>query len=153
MPFKPDIHHRQSIRLQGYDYSHAGLYFVTICAWQWQPLFGEIIDGEMVLNTAGKIAYEEWRKTKIIRQDIKLHEYVIMPNHFHGVVEIVGARLIAPGADMKVSNTPDKSVGVQFIASMHNKINNKICDNQGVINHALTFIIDINMYEIKHPSI
>jgi putative transposase len=45
--FNPEIHHRRSIRLKGYDYSQAGAYFVTVVAWQRECLFGEIVDGEM----------------------------------------------------------------------------------------------------------
>jgi hypothetical protein len=48
MKYNPEIHHRRSIRLQGYDYGQAGLYFITICAWQRQCIFGSIEDGEMV---------------------------------------------------------------------------------------------------------
>ena len=55
MKFDPKIHHRRSIRLQGYDYSQAGAYFVTIVAWQREMLFGEIVDGEMKLNEFGEI--------------------------------------------------------------------------------------------------
>jgi hypothetical protein len=50
MPYNPDIHHRRSIRLKGYDYSQAGLYFVTICVQDKECLFGEIVDNEMILN-------------------------------------------------------------------------------------------------------
>ncbi len=56
MKFDPKIHHRRSIRLQGYDYSQAGAYFVTIVAWQREMLFGDIVDGEMDLNRHGQIA-------------------------------------------------------------------------------------------------
>ena len=55
MKFDPKIHHRRSIRLKEYDYSQAGAYFVTIVAWQREVLFGEIVNGEMVLNDFGKI--------------------------------------------------------------------------------------------------
>ncbi len=54
-PYDPNIHHRRSIRLQGYDYASAGLYFVTICTQNRECLFGEINNGEMVLNDAGII--------------------------------------------------------------------------------------------------
>jgi hypothetical protein len=53
MPFNPDTHHRHSVRLAQYDYAHSGAYFVTICTWQRECLFGEIIAGEMVLNDLG----------------------------------------------------------------------------------------------------
>jgi putative transposase len=89
MPFNPDIHHRKSIRLRGYDYSQAGLYFLTICTKNGECLFGNIADGEMHLNSNGKIAQEEWLKTAEIRSNIRLHESVVMPNHMHGIIEII----------------------------------------------------------------
>ena len=54
MTYNPNIHHRRSIRLKEYDYSQNGAYFVTICVQNRECLFGEIVDGEMVLNDAGK---------------------------------------------------------------------------------------------------
>ncbi len=84
----PDLHHRRSIRLKEYDYSQAGAYFITICTHQRENLFGKIVDGEMKLNEFGQIAHEEWHKTALIRGEIDLDEFVIMPNHFHGIVII-----------------------------------------------------------------
>ena len=60
MKFDPQKHHRRSIRLKEYDYSQAGVYFVTIVAWQRECLFGEIVDGEMMLNNVGKIIQKWW---------------------------------------------------------------------------------------------
>ncbi len=94
MKYDPNIHHRRSIRLPGYDYSQSGAYFVTICAYQRQCLFGDVVDGRMVLNQYGAIVADEWQKSSIIRQEIELDEWVVMPNHFHGIViikNIVGA--------------------------------------------------------------
>jgi len=55
MPYNPTIHHRRSIRLKGYDYSQAGMYFITICVQKHTCLFGKIADDEMILNDAGKM--------------------------------------------------------------------------------------------------
>lgn len=85
----PEIHHRRSIRLKEYDYSQPGAYFITICTHQREHLFGEIVDGVMKLNEHGQIAQEEWQKTALIRNEIELDEFVIMPNHFHGIIWIV----------------------------------------------------------------
>lgn len=89
---------RQSIRFCGYDYSQEGLQFVTICVKDKVCLFGNIVDDEMVLNDAGRIAYQEWLNTKILRKNVRLDEFVIMPNHIHGIIEItyVGANAIRP---------------------------------------------------------
>ncbi|MGF1457858.1 MAG: transposase [Leptolyngbyaceae cyanobacterium] len=93
MPYNPDKHHRRSIRLQGYDYSSTGVYFITLCTFQRQCLFGKIIDGTIQLNTFGQIVAEEWRQSSSIRQEIEFGQWVIMPNHLHGIVLInpVGA--------------------------------------------------------------
>ena len=98
MRYDPTKHHRRSIRLPGYDYSQPGYYFVTICCYQRQRLFGKIIDGAMQLNQYGEIVDHEWLKSSVIRPDIKLDEYIVMPNHFHGIVIInpVGANSGSP---------------------------------------------------------
>jgi putative transposase len=88
--YNPNIHQRRSIRLKGYDYSQAGFYFITICCQDRAHFFGEIIDGEMILNDAGKIAFAEWMKTPEIRPNVELGEFVIMPNHMHGIIRILG---------------------------------------------------------------
>jgi len=88
MKYNPTIHHRRSIRLKGYDYSQAGIYFVTICVQNRECLFGKITNGEMILNDAGKIVHDEWIKSAEIRSNIILHEFTIMPNHFHGIIEL-----------------------------------------------------------------
>ena len=87
-----DFHHRRSIRLKEYDYSQPGAYFITICTHQRENLFGEIVDGKMRINEYGQIAQEEWQKTALIRTEIDLGEFVIMPNHFHGIIWIVDGR-------------------------------------------------------------
>lgn len=99
MTYNPDIHHRQSIRLKNYDYSQAGAYFVTICAWQRECLFGEIVNGVMVLNEVGRIVAEEWERTAQIRSSIDLDVFSVMPNHFHAIFLIhdnVGAHCMRP---------------------------------------------------------
>ncbi len=88
MKYNPEIHHRASIRLQEYDYSSVGAYFVTICTFQRKCLFGEIIDGKMNLNEYGEIVKNEWIKSSEIRQEIELDEWIIMPNHFHAIIFI-----------------------------------------------------------------
>jgi len=87
--YNPNIHHRRSIRLKGYDYSQAGLYFVTICCQDRACLFGEIENGKMKLNIYGQIAWQEWQATEIIRNNTALHEFIVMPNHIHGIIEIL----------------------------------------------------------------
>ena len=110
MPYNPEIHRRRSIRLQGYDYSQAGAYFLTICTHERKCLFGEITDDKMHLNDAGRIVAEEWLKTPVIRAEIELDEWVVMPNHFHGIAVITDTGATnRHGA--KKRNTDDRPVG------------------------------------------
>ncbi len=81
-------HHRRSIRLPGADYSVPGFYFVTMCAKNREHLFGEVIDGEMVLNEFGRVVSEEWEKSSTLRPNIVMDEFMVMPNHFHGIILI-----------------------------------------------------------------
>lgn len=83
-------HNRRSIRLKGYDYSQAGAYFVTICTQNRDCLFGEIIEGEMVLNDAGKMVQTIWDQIPPHYPGIGIDAFIAMPNHIHGIV-IVGA--------------------------------------------------------------
>jgi putative transposase len=87
--YDPTIHHRRSIRLKGYDYAQAGLYFITLCCQDRIHRFGWIENGSMILNEYGKIANEEWLKTIDLRANIKLHEYIFMPDHMHAIIEIL----------------------------------------------------------------
>ncbi len=80
---------QRSIRLQGYDYSQAGPYFVTVCTQNRECLFGEIADGQMVLNDVGREVVSCWKNTTKMRPNVELDEFVVMPNHFHGIVVII----------------------------------------------------------------
>ena len=97
MKYNPNIHHRRSIRLKGYDYSQPGAYFITICTHQRECLFGEIIDGQMHLKNFGRIIQIHWGNLQKHHLHIKLDEFVIMPNHLHGIIilfnDSVGAGL------------------------------------------------------------
>jgi REP element-mobilizing transposase RayT len=101
MKYNPEIHHRRSIRLKGYDYTQPGAYFVTFCAYQRDEIFGEIINGEMKLSALGGMVHEEWFRSAEIRREIQLFddEFIVMPNHGHGIVrivEMVGADGVRP---------------------------------------------------------
>ena len=92
----PDRHHRRSIRMPGYDYAQPGVYFVTVCTHQQELLFGEVVGEAMVLNDAGRIVETCWYETPDHFQSVELDAFVIMPNHVHGIVMIVGARHASP---------------------------------------------------------
>lgn len=88
MKYNPQIHHRRSIRLKGYDYSQNGAYFVTICVQNRKFLFGKIRNGEMILNDAGKMIEKYWREIPKKYPNVILDAFVIMPNHMHGILII-----------------------------------------------------------------
>lgn len=92
MKFDPDIHHRRSIRLRDYDYTRGNVYFVTICAWQRECLFGEVVNGAMRLNAYGEIVQQEWSLTAALRDYVMLDEFIVMPNHCHAVLMIDDCR-------------------------------------------------------------
>jgi len=79
----------ESARHPHHDYASPGYYFVTICTKNRVHWFGEIMKGVMVLNELGKIAVREWLRTGELRANVRLDEFVMMPNHFHGIVEIL----------------------------------------------------------------
>jgi REP element-mobilizing transposase RayT len=88
MAYNPDIHHRRSIRLQGYDYSQSGAYFVTICTFQRQHLFGEIRDRTMQLNVVGQMVSAIWQNIPQHFSSVELDEFILMPDHLHGIIII-----------------------------------------------------------------
>lgn len=87
--YNPNIHHRRSMRLKGYDYARAGLYFITLNCKERAHFFGDVVDGKMILNPFGEIAHNEWMATEKIRDNVAIHEFIIMPDHIHGIIEIV----------------------------------------------------------------
>ncbi len=103
--YNPKIHHRRSIRLQGYDYSQAGLYFITICVHNREWLFGNVLNGVMILNDAGQMVEKWYYELKNKFGDIKCDEMVVMPNHFHCIIENVGT----VGADLRVCPDNDQN--------------------------------------------
>jgi putative transposase len=98
MKYDPQIHHRRSIRLIGYDYSQPGAYFVTLVTYQRERLFGNIINDEMVLNSSGKIVWEIWSALPKRYPEIGLDEAVVMPDHFHGILWINAPDFTVVGA-------------------------------------------------------
>lgn len=78
----------ESARLNGWDYSNTGLYYITICTHDMQKYFGEIKNGNVILSDAGKIVDEEWLNNAVVREKVILDEYVVMPNHFHGIIAL-----------------------------------------------------------------
>ena len=87
--FNPKTNQRRTIRLEGYDYSQAGLYFITLICQDRKHLFGKVINGKMTLSPKGQIAHDEWLNSITIRDNIALHDFIIMPDHIHVILEII----------------------------------------------------------------
>ena len=103
MPYHPEEHHRRSIRLKSYDYSLPGAYFITICTQNHTCMFGEVLQGEMRLNDPGRMVEKWWHELKHKFPTIRAGEFVLMPNHFHGIIYILNADQGAHvGADLRV---------------------------------------------------
>jgi len=100
MPWNEKLPDRQTTRLKGFDYSQAGSYFVTIGTSKGHHAFGGVKDGRMSLNAAGRIAWVEWLKLSERFLGVQLDEYVMMPNHLHGII------IIAKGTTM--ANAPQR---------------------------------------------
>ncbi len=83
-----EIQRRRSLRLKGYDYAQPGYYYITICAQNRECLFGDITNSHMHLNDPGKIINRIWKEIPQFYKGIGIDEYVIMPNHIHGIIII-----------------------------------------------------------------
>ena len=85
---------RKALRLRHYDYSQAGLYFITVCIQDHKCPFGQIKDSLMMLNDAGQVINRCLLEIPQHFPSVNLHQHVIMPNHLHGIIELVGAPLV-----------------------------------------------------------
>jgi REP-associated tyrosine transposase len=90
MGYDPEKHHRRSTRLKGYDYSQPGYYYVTLCIDERRRLFGDVIDGEMHLSDCGQVAHTIWSGLPQYFPGVEIDQFVIMPNHLHGIVVLSG---------------------------------------------------------------
>ena len=92
MKYDAAIHHRRSIRLPGYDYALPGAYFVTLCTFHKQCIFGRVVEDRMYENDCGKLAREQWFESAQIRPEFALDAFIVMPNHLHGILWILGPK-------------------------------------------------------------
>jgi REP element-mobilizing transposase RayT len=82
-------HHRRSIRLKGFDYSHPGYYFVTICTKDRECLLAEISDSKIYLNEIGKMSDRIWHEIPEHFPNAAVDQFIVMPNHLHGIIQIL----------------------------------------------------------------
>jgi putative transposase len=106
MKYNPEKHHRRSIRLKGYDYTQAGMYFVTICIWQRECLLGNVVGTDLPISSNndndinqptpmytelsryGQVVQYNWNILAKKFSNVQLDEFVIMPNHIHGIIQL-----------------------------------------------------------------
>ena len=112
MPYDPEKHHRRSIRLKGYDYNQPGAYFITIVTQHRERLFGEIVNGQMVLNEAGRMIQRVWDTIPQHHPGIETDAFVIMPNHIHGIIVITEITASASVSAKSVSATSVSATSV-----------------------------------------
>jgi hypothetical protein len=107
MNINPEQLERRNPRLEGFDYGLPGMYFVTICTQDRACLFGAIHDHEMHLNDAGRMILEAWQQLPTFYEGIDVDAFVVMPNHVHGIVQIVGRPpVVAPANDPSPNENP-----------------------------------------------
>lgn len=100
--YDPDRHHRRSVRLRGYDYSHAGVYFVTLCVQSGMCLLGSVAADAVRLTDAGRMVQEIWEAMPAHYAGVETDAYVVMPNHVHGIIVLTG------GSKDPTAQTADK---------------------------------------------
>lgn len=96
MKYDPNKHHRHSIRLKGYDYTQPGAYFVPICTWQRECLFGDIANQRIQLSRFGETVQYNWDYLPNRHPHIQLDTFVIMPNHVHGIIILTDEPVFSP---------------------------------------------------------
>jgi putative transposase len=146
VPAATSANHRNSARLREFDYTSSGAYFITICAFQREPVFGQMFEGEMVLNDLGQLVFEEWNRSFEIRSELARDAFVVMPNHIHGVVWIleqnqtdvghasarvgVGATGRSPLRPDAPPGPPKRSLG-SFVAGFKSAITKRVNESRG----------------------
>lgn len=103
---------RKSIRKPFHDYATPAYYFVTICIHQKRHLLGNICQGRMFLNHAGEMVSNIWQQIPQHNPGVQLHAFVVMPNHFHGILQIVEIHDQEPTTPETDSNPYGKTLGL-----------------------------------------
>jgi REP element-mobilizing transposase RayT len=104
---------RKSLRLRSYDYSGTGMYFVIVCTHDRKCLFGDVIEGQMRLNDAGRMIDQGWNRLPERFHNVELDQFVVMPNHIHGIIAILSTDVGAPLVGARHSDRDDSgSAGI-----------------------------------------
>jgi REP element-mobilizing transposase RayT len=146
MKFDPEKHHRRSIRFAGYDYRTSGGYFVTICTAKKRCVFGTIENGAMRLHPYGRMAETCWHALPEHFPNVVLDEFVVMPNHIHGIMifqesQHVGAQHAAP-----LQNVASGSLGA-IVRSFKSAVTRAINIHRAERNLAPVHVWQRNFYD------
>ena len=129
---------RRSIRLRHYDYAGSGAYFVTVCSYRQTCLFGEIREHQMILSGIGRIVRRCWLTIPEHFPHVELDQYVVMPNHVHGIL-----RIVRPSVNSsRVHNTKTKVGAKDFSPLQRNGQTNGMRHDDGIVganNHSPIF--------------
>jgi len=136
-------YHRRSIRLTGFDYSSRGAYFITLCTHQRQCIFGNIVNETVQLNAIGSIVHDEWVRTPEIRPSVVLSDFVVMPNHLHGIIIIMpesraSHRLAPTKAQHTVSNERPMGPASDSIAAILAQFKSMATRRVNALNEAIS---------------
>ena len=160
--FDPNIHRRRQVRLNGYDYSNGGAYFVTICTHEKRNVFSRVLDGTLQLHPYGRIADECWQQIPEHYPHVALDEWIIMPNHLHGILILTtDSNNIAPasfgktqigtvsaiinnfkGAVTRAINTSRVEQNLSAVIVWQSRFYDRIIRNEKELNATRNYIIE-----------
>jgi len=148
----------ESNRLRGWDYSSDALYFITFNTAGRECYFGEIHNGEMILNDFGKIANDEWLKSFEMRQELFLDEYIIMPNHIHAIIKLENnptaetdgiGRYERPGGNGRYERPFVSTVTPQAFIRKPKSISSFVAGYKSAVINQIDDFIDENKWDTK----
>jgi len=115
------IYHRKSMRLTNYDYRNAGVYFITICTKDRNKSLGRLIQNKMELSVIGRMVYDCWYDIPNHHKNIELGEFIIMPDHIHGIIFIKSDAEICPGKSVHIQNSCNENCSGKFVRREYGK--------------------------------
>lgn len=150
------LRNRRSIRLRHYDYTLPGSYFVTICAQHRDPLFGEIVGGEMRLNDMGRIVAETWESLWVRYPYVRPDTYIVMPDHMHGLISMCDNEPVPVKGASRCAPTNTKPLGslIGAFKTMSTARVNRLRNTPGVqLGNAITTNISGGTRRHWHVSV
>jgi len=119
----PSYPPRRNLRVPDFDYSQPGAYYVTIVTHERKQLFGQIVDGAVVLNEVGKMVKDIWIAIPKHFPNVELDKFVIMPNHIHGIISITaGAQHAVPAQDETVVKATHAFASTEGVQRSHARL-------------------------------